>query len=336
MKKTILLFCIATAVVSCKPEAPKDYVTLSGAVTNPNEDLSLEIRKGRDYLKTIKLNADGTFSDTLKVPEEGKYYLIHNKENAAVYLANGAVTSFTINTEEFDESLKFEGGNADKSNFYVANYMLNETSFDETAYESEANFLAKFNKYKKGYDELKATYKLDTGFYAKQDAELEQMRSRTLSYIQEKENLKKELTGIQSPSFEGYENYKGGTSSLSDFKGKYVYVDVWATWCGPCKAEIPSLKKVEKAYEGKNIEFLSISVDALKDKEAWKTMIAEKEMGGVQLFATNSWESDFVTNYKINGIPRFILIGPDGIIITPDAPRPSDAKLIDLFFKNNI
>ena len=304
MKKTILLFCIATAVVSCKSEAPKDYVTLSGAVTNPNEDLSLEIRKERDYLKTIKLNADGTFSDTLKVPEEGKYYLIHNKENAAVYLANGAVTSFTINTEEFDESLKFEGGNADK--------------------------------YKKGYDELKATYKLDTGFYAKQDAELEQMRSGTLSYIQEKENLKKELTGIQSPSFEGYENYKGGTSSLSDFKGKYVYVDVWATWCGPCKAEIPSLKKVEKAYEGKNIEFLSISVDALKDKEAWKKMIAEKEMGGVQLFATNSWESDFVTNYKINGIPRFILIGPNGNIITPDAPRPSDAKLIDLFFKNNI
>ncbi|MFT7011371.1 MAG: hypothetical protein ACJAWR_001387, partial [Flavobacteriales bacterium] len=55
MKKTILLFCIATAAVSCKPEAPKDYVTLSGAVTNPNEDLSLEIRKGRDYLKTITL-----------------------------------------------------------------------------------------------------------------------------------------------------------------------------------------------------------------------------------------------------------------------------------------
>jgi len=109
-------------------------------------------------------------------------------------------------------------------------------------------------------------------------------------FSKKKEDLKKELTGIQSPSFEGYENYKGGTSSLSDFKGKYVYVDVWATWCGPCKAEIPSLKKVEKAYQEKNIEFLSISLDALKDKEAWKTMIVEKEMGGVQLFATNSWE----------------------------------------------
>jgi thiol-disulfide isomerase/thioredoxin len=336
MKKSILLFCTVAIAVSCKPEPPKDYVTLSGTITNPNEDLTLEIRKGRDYLKTITLNADGSFSDTLKIPEDGKYYLIHNKENGGIYLANGDVTSFTLNTEKFDESLKFEGGSADKSNFVVANYMLNETIFDETAYESEVNFLAKFEEYKKGYDELKATYKLDTGFYAKQDAELEEMRKGNLSYIKEKEDLRKELTGIQSPSFEGYENNKGGTSSLSDFKGKYVYVDVWATWCGPCKAEIPSLKKVEKAYEGKNIEFLSISVDAIKDKEAWKTMIAEKEMGGVQLFATNSWKSEFVTNYKINGIPRFILIGPDGTIISPDAPRPSDDKLIELLDENGI
>ncbi len=336
MKKSILLFCIATAAVSCKPEPPKDYVTLSGKITNPNEDLTLEIRKGRDYIKTITLKADGSFEDTLKLPEEGKYYLIHNKENGGIYLQNGNVTSFSLNTEEFDESLKFDGDNAGKSNFYVANSLLNESTFDDSAYESEENFLAKFSEYKKGYDNLKSTYKLDTAFYAKQDADLEKSKNRNLSYIIDKANLKKELTGMQSPSFEEYENYKGGTSSLSDFAGKYVYVDVWATWCGPCKVEIPSLKKVEHAYEGKNIEFLSISVDALKDKDAWKEMIAEKELGGVQLFATNSWKSKFVTDYKINGIPRFILIGPDGKIVSPDAPRPSDDKLIELFEANGI
>lgn len=331
MKKSILLFCTVALAVSCKPEPPKDYVTLSGKITNPSEDLTLEIRKGRDYLKTITVNEDGSFRDTLKIPEEGKYYLIHNKENAGVYLANGDVTSFTIDTEEFDETLIFEGGNAEKSNFYVANYLLNENTFDETAYESEVNFLEKFKEYQKGYDELKSKSKLDTAFYNKQDAELEKMKKGNLSYIIEKENLKKELTGIQSPTFDNYVNYKGGTSSLSDFKGKYIYVDVWATWCGPCKAEMPALKKIEETYHEKNIEFVSISVDALKDKEAWKEMIAEKEMGGVQLFATNSWKSEFVTEYRINGIPRFILIAPDGKIISPDAPRPSDEKLIELF-----
>ena len=110
-----------------------------------------------------------------------------------------------------------------------------------------------------------------------------------------------------------------------------MYVDVWATWCGPCKAEIPSLKKVEAQYHGKNIEFVSISVDALKDHDKWKAMVAEKELKGVQLFADNSWKSDFVEGYLIKGIPRFILIDTEGNIVNANAPRPSSEKLIELF-----
>ena len=143
----------------------------------------------------------------------------------------------------------------------------------------------------------------------------------------ELEKLKK---GSNSPQFD-YENYKGGNTSLADLKGKYVYIDVWATWCGPCKAEIPHLKEKEKKYHGKNIEFVSISVDALKDSEKWKAMIKDKELGGTQLFANNSWESDFIQDYKITGIPRFILIDPAGKIVSADAPRPSDDKLEKTF-----
>ncbi|ETN96434.1 Thiol-disulfide isomerase or thioredoxin [Zhouia amylolytica] len=149
-----------------------------------------------------------------------------------------------------------------------------------------------------------------------------------------KQKLEKKYTTIQklakgnpSPSFDGYENYKGGTTSLEDLKGKYVYVDVWATWCGPCKREIPFLKEVEKEYHGKDIEFVSISVDKAADKEKWKQMVADKELKGVQLFADKDWSSDFVKNYAITGIPRFILIDPDGNIISADAPRPSNPKL---------
>ena len=143
--------------------------------------------------------------------------------------------------------------------------------------------------------------------------------------------LKTVARGNVSPIFENYENFNGGTTSLSDLKGKFVYVDVWATWCGPCKAEIPSLKKVEAQYHGKNIEFVSISVDALKDHDKWKAMVAEKELKGVQLFADNSWKSDFVEGYLIKGIPRFILIDTEGNIVNANAPRPSSEKLIELF-----
>ncbi|RMZ51937.1 TlpA family protein disulfide reductase [Flavobacteriaceae bacterium PRS1] len=137
--------------------------------------------------------------------------------------------------------------------------------------------------------------------------------------------------GMASPIFTNYENHKGGETSLEDLKGKYVYVDVWATWCGPCKREIPFLKEVEASYHGKNIEFVSTSIDRAKDYEAWVNMVNDKALGGIQLFADSDWKSKFVQDYAIEGIPRFILIDPEGNIVTADAPRPSDPKLVDLF-----
>tara|TARA_R110001583_G_scaffold125274_2_gene276827 strand:- start:30558 stop:31928 length:1371 start_codon:yes stop_codon:yes gene_type:complete len=143
--------------------------------------------------------------------------------------------------------------------------------------------------------------------------------------------LKTVSKGQPSPKFSDYENYKGGTTSLDDLKGKFVYVDVWATWCGPCKAEIPSLKEVEKQYHGKNIEFVSVSVDVAKDHDKWLKMVEDDKLKGIQLFSDKNWKSDFVQAYLIKGIPRFILIDPNGNIVNSNAPRPSDSKLIDLF-----
>jgi len=145
------------------------------------------------------------------------------------------------------------------------------------------------------------------------------------------EALKKLSRGQLSPVFTDYVNHAGGISSLSDFEGKYVYIDVWATWCGPCLAEVPSLQKVEKQYHGKNIEFVSISIDTEKARDSWRKMVTDKELGGVQLIADKDWKSDFITAYQINGIPRFILIDPNGKIISSNAPRPSNSKLITLF-----
>lgn len=136
--------------------------------------------------------------------------------------------------------------------------------------------------------------------------------------------------GSSSPVFTGYENYNGGTTSLEDFKGKYVYIDVWATWCSICIQEIPYLKIIETAYQYKNVAFVSISVDKQKDYDKWRKMVEKKELTGTQLFSRNSWESKFIKEYKIESTPRFILIDPKGNIISHDAPRPSEEKLIDL------
>lgn len=143
--------------------------------------------------------------------------------------------------------------------------------------------------------------------------------------------LKKTTTGKPSPKFVDYENNAGGKTSLDDLKGKYIYIDVWATWCAPCRKEIPFLKEVEKAYHGKNIEFLSISIDKQKDHAKWKKMIADQALGGIQLLADKDWNSQFVQDYLIQGIPHFILLDPNGNIVTPNAPRPSQKELITLF-----
>lgn len=154
----------------------------------------------------------------------------------------------------------------------------------------------------------------------------------TLSYNQ----LKKLLKGSPSPKFIDYENYKGGTTSLDDLNGKYIYIDVWATWCGPCIAEIPDLKRIEKEYHGKNIEFVSLSVDKAADYDKWRQMIDEKNLGGIQLIADNNIGSEFIQDYLIKAIPRFILIDPNGDIVESNAPRPSDPKLIELFKRLSI
>lgn len=142
--------------------------------------------------------------------------------------------------------------------------------------------------------------------------------------------IKTMAVGKASPTFE-YENFKGGKTSLESLKGKYVYIDVWATWCGPCRKEIPSLQKIEEDYHGKNIEFVSLSIDTKKDYEKWRKFVEEKKLGGIQLFADNDWNSKFVTDYAIEGIPRFILVDPNGNIVSADAPRPSDPKLVAKF-----
>ena len=127
-----------------------------------------------------------------------------------------------------------------------------------------------------------------------------------------------------------YTDKDGNEFSLASFKGNLIYVDVWATWCGPCVAEIPSLQKLEEEYHEKNITFLSVSVDT--DKEAWLKMIAEKEMGGTQLWA-DGW-SEITKSYAIFGIPRFMLFSTDGNVISTDAARPSSDEIRPLLDAN--
>lgn len=128
--------------------------------------------------------------------------------------------------------------------------------------------------------------------------------------------------GNKAPDFT-LVNLEGNKVALSDFQGKVVYMDFWASWCGPCIAEIPSAKKLKEHYKGnKDVVFLYVSVDT--DEKAWRNIIEKKELTGVHLYA-DGWEVAS-EKYNVGGIPSYFLINKDGTIAAYQAPRPSSGE----------
>lgn len=124
--------------------------------------------------------------------------------------------------------------------------------------------------------------------------------------------------GKMSPDFRALDA-DGKPHTLAEFKGKYLYIDLWATWCGPCRREIPFLKKLEEDYKGRNITFLSLSTDT--KRADWIKVVQAQQLTGVQLFLGAGQR--FQTAYKADGIPHFILLDPEGKIVNPNMLRPS-------------
>lgn len=131
--------------------------------------------------------------------------------------------------------------------------------------------------------------------------------------------------GQPSPAFK-YLDIDGKEVSLADLAGKYVYIDLWATWCGPCRGELPHLKELEHQFKGKNVAFVSISCD--QDKAAWEKMVKEEKLEGIQLHTGG--DDAFMDAYMVRGIPRFILLDREGNILAADMSRPSNAKTAEM------
>ena len=121
----------------------------------------------------------------------------------------------------------------------------------------------------------------------------------------------------------------GKEHKLSDLKGKVIYIDCWATWCGPCCAEIPHLEKRVVEFKGNDkVEFISISLDT--DVDAWLRKLAKDKPEWAQYRVNDEQHRVLSTAYGISGIPRFLVINADGTIADGDAFRPSDENFNQL------
>lgn len=325
---------------SCKQEArvPNDYAVVHGTIKNVKDSINLRFYNPETSKSVvIKVDKDGSFRDTLKLDEPAMFNAVYN-QIFVLYLKNDMDLQVDFDSDRINETLAFKGRGEEENEFlkfkskhvsglfgedYKQYLGLKEEDFNKTTDKFMDDFHAELDK--------KASV-LDSSFVVKEKADIQEFKKGMVAQHEEQLEIDAKLAkGQPSPDFKGYTNYNGGTSSLADFRGSYVYIDVWATWCIPCIIEIPFLKKVEKEYEGKNIKFMSISADQPKDEEKWRKMIVEKDLHGIQLLADNAIESDFFVNYFIYGIPRFILLDPQGNIVSYDAPRPSEDRLKELF-----
>lgn len=122
-----------------------------------------------------------------------------------------------------------------------------------------------------------------------------------------------------------FSDTSGRSVRLSDFKGKVVFIDVWATWCAPCREQLPYLLKIEEEYRhNPDIVFVGLSVDREKDKEKWRKFIATEKLKGTQIIDYSG--KLFQTKYQIPAIPRFILIDKKGNISEMRCPYPVNDK----------
>jgi len=403
---TILLIILSGVYFSINKKTIKETkVTIAGKITNPRGESVSFINQDTSYSTTT--NKNGAFTISFDLDSATYLRFEHGPEGTAMYVNPGDKIDLTIDTESFDETIKYRG--SPSSSFLAKKYLIEEGS----DYLGEVYYMSSTQEYKTYLESIKnsiidefgdvndskfinsevANIDRDIEYFIGRQEKLSQYSNDVRSYMWEtseisrafnfyaaldslnttdfksmteqytqayqsslnrvtneeflataKEGITKTTnrwvemkTAVDNMPKEGqpainfnYPDIDGNNVSLSNLKGKLVYVDVWATWCGPCRAEIPYLQKLEVDYHERDVTFLSVSVD--QDKEAWRKMVADEELGGIQLWA-DGW-SKITKDYAIFGIPRFMLFDTKGNIISTNAPRPSSDSIRELLDAN--
>ena len=466
----LLLLAFVLIFTACQPFQKEDKtVILNGKIENPNTELLIFTVSDlpEDLIKdTVYLNEDGTFKTSFELPECRPVKLYDGKESTQMYLCPGDSVYITLNTEEFDESLLYEGNGAQKNNILAEYYLkfmdyenkdlINFYSIKDTAASIYIELVNKTADETSDYfDQLKEQNELSPEFISFMETDIYFNRISDLQYlyynsnkdtteeykdlINEVGNITLNATKYENPDhlnqnyqvwlnysisrqlnreiFKEYEKpdkavydsifyarlqqlltpfelqlylfnktnslansynverfemimplveqyvtdqeYKdaitkqyeevkrklsqplpedamlynlddedlldlGFEDVLARYKGNVIYLDFWASWCGPCKSEMPNSAKLAKKLQDEDVVFLYVSTD--KDSLAWERMIRILQLHGLHYRLGANTRKPVFEEYGIRYIPHYVLLDKDGNMVKNNMSRPGDVE----------
>lgn len=348
MKKSFFVLAAAALMAACGG-APKEY-TVSGTVegAQDGETVYLRVREGRQMVNldsaviangkfTFKGQQDTARSIQLLYPgqEAGKglslnFYLENGQINIALTQNNDKVTGTPLNDRYQPYRDQLSLLNAERK-------QLVEQSNDSTLTEEQVNALRdKFYACMDRTDSLEKVIMnenitnligveiLKSTYYALNLDELEALVPQIPAEYQKDERvvriqemvvkMKATAVGQKFTDFT-MNDPEGKEVKLSDYvgKGKVVLIDFWASWCGPCRREMPNLVEAYKQYKGKNFEIVGVSLD--RDLESWKKGIADLKITWPQMSDLKYWDCEGAKLYAVSSIPHTVLVDAEGTIV---------------------
>lgn len=334
LKSATILFLLSILILSCKKTETKDISTIEVAIVNQQSLDSLIIYdKENSWEKktTLRFKNSKSIIDTLAI-KENKLYQVYmfidgnQKELGELLISPNSSVMITIDETSPYESIEYTG-NFDTTNNFIAfsNKHQNQltemvrSGIEQAPLETQLN--EKSNLIKDKGVSLKIADSLKLYVAQKFEKFSDILKKKNLKYL-----YKNSLVNKIGNHF-SFTDINNESKSLTDFTGKYVYIDVWATWCKPCKVEYTYLKKLEEHFSNEDkLQIISISTDSDIDK--WKNYLTKHSAEGIQLYSGSN--SDFVKFYDIGALPRFIFIDKEGRIISPDEIRPSNSDIYDM------